>query len=341
MSDEILAITLLWMFVFIYSVAASIDFGAGFWSMIYLKKPHLKATDIANRYLSPSWEVTNVFIVLIVVGLVTFFPTAAFKIGSALLIPGSLIILLLAIRSAFLVFSHTAYNKYKSLLYIISGISGILIPALLISILPITQGGFIDGSNGTEQLLFSELITSGSVYTFIGFGITSTLFLSSLLLADYSNVAEETKTYQIYRTKAIVIGPISLIMAFLILLTMREEANWLFENMMSEKIWLLLSVITFIIGYIFLWIPGKKVKGQPRGAVLFVILQYFIAGYAYGKAHLPYIIYPDMTLRIGFTDPNTFRALFVVYIVGFIVLTPGFYVFWKMFLKDKRYLKHT
>ena len=76
MNDTLVAITVLWIFVFIYSIAASIDFGAGFWSFVYLNQEKTKATNIANRYLSPSWEITNVFIVLIVVGLITFFPGA-------------------------------------------------------------------------------------------------------------------------------------------------------------------------------------------------------------------------------------------------------------------------
>lgn len=41
----------------------------------------------------------------------------------------------------------------------------------------------------------------------------------------------------------------------------------------------------------------------------------------------------------GFTDPNTFRALFVSYIVGFAILIPGFIYFWRMFMRDESYLR--
>ena len=59
----LLRLTILWGFVFIYAVMATMDFGAGFWSMIYMNLEKTKATNIANRYLSPTWEVTNTFIV--------------------------------------------------------------------------------------------------------------------------------------------------------------------------------------------------------------------------------------------------------------------------------------
>lgn len=69
-------------------------------------------------------------------------------------------------------------------------------------------------------------------------------------------------------------------------------------------------------------------------------IQYALASYAYGRAHLPYIIYPNVTIQNGFTDPASFRALFVSYIVGFVILFPGFIYFWRLFMKDERYIKN-
>jgi cytochrome bd ubiquinol oxidase subunit II len=344
MTDVFLAIALLWSFIFIYAVAATIDFGAGFWSMFYLNRgKKTNATNIANRYLSPSWEVTNVFIVLIVVALVSFFPGAAFTLGTVLLLPGSLIVLLLALRSGFLVFSHAVKDHQRMLSYI-SGISGFLIPALLILILPITQGGFIEVIDDVEQLMIGRLLTSPSTYSYIGFAVSSTLFLSSLLLSDYSNVSDEREAYNIYRKDAIYLGPVTLVMAFFIVQTMQYEARWLYDNLFDYIPWMIASVSLFLIGYSALFMPslsgnGPFKKGRPRLAVIAIVLQYLAASYAYGRAHLPYMVYPDVTIQSAFTHPNTFRALFIVYIVSFAILIPGFIYFWRLFMKDKRYLK--
>ncbi|MET1193991.1 hypothetical protein ABWU21_22730, partial [Bacillus licheniformis] len=35
MGDSLLAITVIWGFIFIYAVMGTMDFGAGFWSMVY------------------------------------------------------------------------------------------------------------------------------------------------------------------------------------------------------------------------------------------------------------------------------------------------------------------
>lgn len=63
MSLEQLGITVLWIFLYGYLIVASIDFGAGFYA--YYGKVIGIDTIIApviSRYLSPVWEVTNVFL---------------------------------------------------------------------------------------------------------------------------------------------------------------------------------------------------------------------------------------------------------------------------------------
>ena len=341
MADALIAITILWGFVFIYAVMATMDFGAGFWSMIYMNREKTKATNIANRYLSPTWEVTNTFIVALVVAVYSLFPTAAYTLGTILIIPGSIILLLLALRSAFLVFSNIAIEFKKPLTYI-SGITGIIIPGLLISVLPITHGEFVDYGNDAANLNLYRLFTSPNVYAFIGFAISSTLFLSSLLLADYSKASNEMKAYQVYLRDGKILGPISLLMAFLIMLTLPNDAEWLYNRMMDDFPLLLISVGFFLIVGIGLYAPSpfqKGVKGMPRLSVIAVTIQYLIASYVYGKAHLPYIVYPNVTIHSAFTDPNSFRAVFITYIVGFAILFPGFIYFWSIFMNDKRYLR--
>ncbi|WP_449623157.1 cytochrome d ubiquinol oxidase subunit II [Robertmurraya sp. Marseille-Q9965] len=341
MADALIAITVLWGFVFIYAVMATMDFGAGFWSMVYINREKTKATNIANRYLSPTWEVTNTFIVALVVAVYSLFPTAAYNLGTILLIPGSIILLLLALRSAFLVFSNIA-TEYKKPLTYISGIAGIIIPGLLISVLPITHGKFVDYGEGFANLNLVRLFTSPNVYAFIGFAICSTLFLSSLLLADYSKTAGEMDAYRVYLRDGRLLGPISLIFAFLIMFTLQNEADWLYERMMDDLPLLLISVAFFLIIGVGLYAPSffqKGVMGMPRLSVIAATLQYLIASYVYGKAHLPYIIYPNVTIESAFTDPNSFRAVFITYIVGFAILFPGFIYFWSLFMHDKKYLR--
>ncbi|MBH0163388.1 cytochrome d ubiquinol oxidase subunit II [Fictibacillus sp. 7GRE50] len=339
MSEEVLAILMMWTFIFIYSIFGSIDFGAGFWAMIYNNHKTM-AGRIANRFLSPTWEITNTFLVLLVVAFVGFFPKGAYTLGTVMLVPVSLILFLLAIRSAFMVFSYSVQG-YRRTMFIISGISGLLIPSLLIAVLPISQGGFIAVDGDTQSLLLSKLLTSPTLYLYVLFGLTSELYLSSLFLADYARVSKKEDAYRLYRSNAILLGPLTLLAALFTLLFITPESRWLIDNLMDHKIWFILSLIAFLIAYASLWWPKQNRPGigRPRLTLLATVLQYGLASVGYGLAHLPYIVYPELTIYEAFTAPETFYSLMIMYIVGLAILAPGFYIFWRLFLKDKRYLQ--
>ncbi|MBH8603125.1 cytochrome d ubiquinol oxidase subunit II [Thermoactinomyces sp. CICC 10522] len=328
-----IAILLVWLLLYIYSIAGSVDFGASFWAMVYADK-NTRAGRIANRFLSPTWEVTNTVLVLLVVAFVGFFPKAAYILGTVLLVPISIILLLIAIRSAFMVFAYSV-EGYQKALRIISGLTGLFVPALLISALPVTEGGFVRRLADREILLFDKWLSSPSVYLYMLFGLTSELFLSSLFLADYSRESSDDEAYRLYRKIALIFGPVTILVAVLTLYFSKPEAQWLLLGLSRQKEWFALSIIAFLIAYVSLWWKD----GRPRVAVVFVAIQYALATFAYGVAHLPYIVYPFMTVNEAFTNIDTFYSLLKVFAVGLALLLPGFLVFWRFFLKDKRYLQ--
>lgn len=340
MDDSTLAILLVWVMLFVYSILGSVDFGAGFWGMVFGRNDASNAGALANRFLSPTWEVTNTFLVMVVVALVGFFPSAVNMLGTALLLPVSLVLFLLLIRSSFMVYAYSA-KKHGSSLRVVSGITGLLIPGLLVSVLPISLGGFIDIVDGVPYLYFGRLLANPTEWAHLGFGLSTELFMSALFLSDYSNESGDSSAYLLYRKAAIWFGPLTLFFAVITTFTMIPEAHWIIEGMKRQALWFILSVIAFVVGYGALWwnVDGNA-RGVPRVAFTAIIIQYAFASIGYGLAHMPYVIYPHMTVEQGFTNPATFRALLVAYVVGLMILVPAFYLFWKLFLKDKRYLRH-
>lgn len=338
MVEHTIAIFLIWTLLFVYSMLGSIDFGASFWAMYYYKR-HTQAGELANRFLSPTWEITNTFLVLLVVAFVGFFPNAVYILGTVLLIPVGFILILLSIRSAFMVFAYSL-PKYEGILRIVSGVTGLLVPMLLISALPVTTGGMISADRGTEILLYKKWLTSPSTYFYMLFGLTSELFLSSLFLADYAREFNREEVYLQYRSHAVRLGPFTLLTAVITILFFEPEAAWMIKNLREHTSAFLWSIIFYLIAYSALWIRRKNGRiGLPRLSVIAVVIQYAIASYAYGAAHLPYLVYPQMTVAEGFTKLDTFYALLWVFGIGLAIMLPGFYLFWKLFLKDKRYLQ--
>ncbi|RWZ52217.1 hypothetical protein EQV77_16095 [Halobacillus fulvus] len=339
MEASLLAITIIWSLLFIYSILGSLDFGAGFWGMIYGKGNRTNASHIANRFLSPTWEITNVFLVIFVVSIVTFFPFATTIFSSILLVPIGLGLFLLTIRTTFMVFEHHA-KKYREVLRITSGLTGLIIPALLVSILPITLGGFLSFTDDYPRLNYGELLSHPTLYMHIAFGLSTALFISAIFLMDYAKEAEDWSAYHTFRGHALWLGPVSIVIAVLTIGTFPAEASWIVDNIESLWMWFGLSILFFLIGYSVLFVKKKDGRrGLARVAVIAIILQYGVAIYAYGRAHLPYLIYPDLTVADGFTSPATFYPMLIIYAIGFGILIPAFILFWRLFLKDRRYLK--
>jgi len=329
MNEAMLSILLLWTFVLLYGFAGAFDFGAGFWSMVYSKEGHTMAGKIANHYLSPSWEVTNVFLVMFAVALISFFPNAVFTLGTVLLIPGSLILILLLIRTAFLVFANSV-EGYRKILNGVSGITGLLIPALLIAVLPISHGGYIELINGYQQLSLVKVFTSPSVFAFIGLAVSTTLYLSALLLADYARVIGDNSAVMIYRKNAKWSGPFTILFGILVIITSMFEASWLYEGIMERYLWLLASIIAFVIAYVSLW-----AKKAGRITLIATVTQYLTASYAYGAAHLPYLVYPA-TIEESFTNLQMYNSLISSHIIGTIILIPVLFYHWRLFMGYKK-----
>ena len=113
MTLEILGISVLWVFLFGYILIGAIDFGAGFFNAYSLLTGRQRIlTNIIQRYLSPVWEVTNVFLVFFFVGIIGFFPKTAFYYGKTLLVPVSIGIILLAIGGSYYVFEKYGDSGY-------------------------------------------------------------------------------------------------------------------------------------------------------------------------------------------------------------------------------------
>ena len=93
-----IGITVLWLFLFCYIIIASIDFGAGFFALhSKLTGDEKKINHLISRYLNPVWEVTNVFFVFFFVGFVGFFPESIKYLGTVLLIPGSIALIMICL----------------------------------------------------------------------------------------------------------------------------------------------------------------------------------------------------------------------------------------------------
>ncbi|ELX9391992.1 cytochrome d ubiquinol oxidase subunit II [Staphylococcus pseudintermedius] len=333
---EVIGITVLWIFLFGYIIVASIDFGAGFFSLhAKLFGQSHEINDLIQRYLNPVWEVTNVFFVFFFVGIVGFFPDTAYYYGTVLLIPGSIALILLSIRGAFYAFENYGQDSKLSWLMLYA-VSGLLIPASLSTALTISEGGYItESSSGNVDLNWTELLLSPFGWAVVLLAIVSVLYISSGFLTFYAHRAKDTSAYQLMRKWFLMWGAPMIMMSLFVFLSLRIQNEAHFMSAVFDYGWL------FIVSFIAFAIAGvltllKKAHGI---AFIFVIIQMGTAFFGYGLSKLPYILYPYVHIDDAVTNDSMALVLTIAFIGGLLLLLPSLFFILKLFVFDKDYVR--
>ncbi|OCT13508.1 cytochrome D ubiquinol oxidase subunit II [Paenibacillus pectinilyticus] len=336
MSYEVIGISVLWLFLFGYLIVASIDFGAGFFSYFstITGKRHL-INKVIERYLSPVWEVTNVFLVFFFVGFVGFFPDTAYYYGTALLLPGSVAIILLAIRGSYYAFSNYGGKKDSRFYLFLYGASGLLIPASLSTVLTISEGGYIDvNDKGQVTFLYSKLFSSTYSWSVVLLALVSVLYISAMFLCYYANRANDRNAFEVVRKYAIAWSGPTILSSLLVFFAIRGHNMEHFQRMVDYAFMFVLSFVCFLIAIYLVW--RRKRLGM---AFICVLLQFGFAFFGYGAGHLPYILYPYLTIYDNFTSEPMAIALISVFVLGLLLLIPSLYLLMRLFLFNIDYVQ--
>ncbi|SFJ70738.1 cytochrome d ubiquinol oxidase subunit II [Paenibacillus sp. UNC496MF] len=336
MSYELLGITVLWTFLFGYLIVASIDFGAGFFNYYsaVTGKQHL-INGIIQRYLSPVWEVTNVFLVFFFVGIVGFFPDTAYYYGTALLVPGSVAIILLAIRGSYYAFNTYGTNNNNRFYMLLYGASGLLIPASLSTVMTISEGGYIaENASGKLTFLYGKLFSSTYSWTVVLLALVSVLYISAMFLSYYADRANDRGAFEVVRKYALAWSGPTILCSLLVFFAIRRH-NPVHFGQMEHFAWMfVLSFACFLVAVYLVW--TRKRLGL---AFVFVMLQFGFAFYGYGAGHMPYVLYPYLTIHDNFTSEPMAIALIAVFILGLLLLVPSLYLLMRLFLFDTKYVQ--
>ena len=183
------------------------------------------------------------------VGFVGFFPDSALYLGTVLLVPGSIALILISIRSSFYAFEH--YGQDNKLPWIfLYGITGLLIPAALATVLTISEGGYINEQGNHFDLDWVQLLLSPFAWSVVFLAIVSVLYISSGFLTYYASKAKDKVAYKFMRQWFMFWGPPMIIISLFVFLSLRIQNSNHFYNAITHYWWV------FAISFIFFLIAG-------------------------------------------------------------------------------------
>lgn len=287
-----------------YMTLTSLEAGAAF----FLLFPHILGpkTDI-KTLMSPAWEVTNVFLVFTVVGLLSFFPPALVFLTTHLFVVFSIAAIVIAIRALavmLLFYGQSERQLWRWLFFVCS----CLIPLLLLSVI-------------TLSLLGPTQASFGVYLSLAGVSLAVIFWLSSSFFAFF----EKTATPELGQLNT-VSGWAFLGFSGLTIFILHGFASYLFANSVVGMSMGILLVLAWLVSAL------ARTLARAKWAFMTAVLTVLLLVMGLSILHLPYIIYPDITLASSFVGQSTFSVLIIGFVIGMIFVLPGLYLLYGLIL---------
>jgi cytochrome d ubiquinol oxidase subunit II len=331
------AFVALWTFLFLYSVLAAIDFGAGFlfwWAG--LTRSHSSVQRVIQRYLSPVWETTGVFLIFFLVGLVGYFPRAAAAYGTILFVPLGIALVLIVLRGSFFAFYHLS-EKGQRLFPLVFGLSSLLIPFFLVPLLAVWDDPRVVSASGAVQVSVVEVLFNPLSVALELIALSSLCYLASLFLTWYAWRAGEEQALAYFRRLARGFVPVTLLGGVLLGAALNLFAPWHAAALAQYWPWHLLAALCLGGTWFLLGCSPHAGRAPQYGlSLLLSLAQYGLVFYTFGLSHLPYLLYSSLTLSNTATDPAMFTALTATVFGGSVLLIPSLLLLYGLFLGGRR-----
>src|SRR5215469_12278356 len=89
---------ILWLALIVYAVLGGADFGKGIWDLFASGPQAQRQRQVIKQTLSPVWEANHVWLIFLIVGLFTAFPSAFSTLSTALFAPFTLALIGIVFR---------------------------------------------------------------------------------------------------------------------------------------------------------------------------------------------------------------------------------------------------
>jgi cytochrome d ubiquinol oxidase subunit II len=306
-----------------YVVLAGADFGGGVWDL-FASEPRKRAQRIAiAAAMGPVWEANHVWLIFLIVGLFTAFPTVFAALSTALFVPFTIALIGIILRGAAFTFQTHGYEAAGRLAPwgIAFGAASIIAPAFFGAALAAVAMGAVRASGG--QSVFAGWAS------WLGVDLALlAVTLCAYLAATYLMVeTEDDPPLQAdFRRRAIGAALVSGALALLGLVIAWREAPMLWSELTGRGLPLL--IIALINGPIAAFAVWRR---SPRLARIAVAAQIVFVLWAWAVGQWPAIVPPDFSIHGAAAPETTLRALVIIIAAGMVVLAPSlwllFYVF--------------
>lgn len=326
-----------------YVALGGADFGGGVWDL-FATGPRRKAQqELIARAMGPVWEANHVWLIFVLVVLFTCFPIGYAALMEALFWPLHIVLAGIMLRGAAFVFRHYGprHDSSRQRETLIShhnawgavfGVASVISPVLMGWSFGIVTAGDIrvdaEGAVTSRGLLLS-------IYP-LACGLLA-LATCAYLAAVYLVIEAPEHLKPDFRIRAVLAGTVMAALAFIVLVSARTDAGWLWDQLLSPRArWILASG-----GIAFLASAVAVFRHWDRTARVMGVAQTTLMLLGWGMAHRDYLLYPDVPLTRAMAPESTLSFMLVAAGAGMVVLIPSLWLLFQVFKTQQAHPPHT
>jgi cytochrome bd ubiquinol oxidase subunit II len=331
-SPEAVLLGIVWIGLTLYVLLGGADFGGGVWDLVASGARADDQRRLIAAAIGPVWEANHVWLIFVLTGLLSAFPSVFADLSIALYLPFSLALVGIVLRgSAFAFRSHgEPESTWQRSWTRVFGIASLVTPFVLGAAAASIASGRIRVVDGEVR---ADLVGSwtGLLSLFAGlFAVAICAYLAATYLTVEAVQRNEVELERDFRSRALVTGLVAGALAATGLVLVRAEAPVVWEGMLDAGlVFAVVSALGGIASLVAVWL--RRYRIARAGAVVAVSSVLF----GWGVSQWPYLIVPDVTVTDAAAPDATLRVVAIGFAIGAIVLAPSLYLLFRIFKLER------
>ena len=211
MSVALIALSILWLGLIAYAVLGGADFGAGIWNLFAVGPQAKRQIQLINKALGPVWEANHVWLIFLIVGLFSVFPSAFAILSIALFIPLTIALIGIVLRGSAFIFRTYAIDTTAPTTTWWSRVfstTSLVTPFFLGTAAAAVASGKIEVTSGNVQTDLGSAWTTPFALTIGAMAISLCASLAAVYLAVEAQNNHEEFLTETYRLRAMIAAPL-------------------------------------------------------------------------------------------------------------------------------------
>jgi cytochrome d ubiquinol oxidase subunit II len=326
MSPADLVAAILWLSVAIYAVLGGADFGGGVWDIFSGGRNGPAQRRVIADAMGPVWEANHVWLIFLIVGLFTGFPTVFAALSVALYLPFTVALIGIVLRGAAFAFRAHGREAVGAMTGwgAVFGAASVVTPACFGAAAAAVASGAIQVRDGRV----ASTLTAGWTTPFAIDCALLAVSLCAYLAATYLMVETEGRTAlrQAFRRRAALAALAAGALGLIGLPLARLDAPTLWSGLTGRALPLL--VLALLNGPVAAWAVWRD---RARLARLLVATQVTLVLLTWAVAQWPYWVVSDLTISSTAAPQSALVSLLVLIGAGSALLLPSLYLLFRVF----------